>query len=613
VKIGGIEAKKVVFKSKTEITARIPPPEGKYKTVNVEVMDPFKTTTKLSKCFTYTSIREIKRVGLEYKDDSKYEYTEEALILIWPDKNMTSLNTSKQRPGHASLKLKKRNAKTNKVEQIEYISWFPGLGAGKDSPTQDGSAVQEYAIDESSEIRSERGTIIFLSYMWFTLHDPDHDTALQKSADEAFESIAKDYWNLWETAKVTTKNSTLKKRYQKMLDNWEKEFGMEFKDFGKKAEGYMPRGDTKLNKDLKAFIDKKKKKLTTDAYYQKFTKKLTNRVEMLRFHVMMKRPSEKIYLPCACLPEKATKSRSVVWGLSLDIMRYHWLIFTKDKNQKYVMMSHTSNCSAAVWHTLIAGYGDLFTDFRAKNILIGLFSYVPSDFIPVGEKLDKELGVLNDQQKELDQWALSAKSEILPTMDSIKNTTGTSGTTYEWKKVFDPTTWKKISKLPKKKRRDVKNVDKHLDEYKKIMDELAKSKAQKLNDDVAENMKNYILAAESLKDPFLSSSGAKIVSDAKKDAYKFLEKNYGTFKENRRRQVVRLIKLHHEVYKYANKSKGDVKKNKRLPAVLLLGQCIAYEFSELGHIGIKIPHLVYDDAGEGIFINKIDKNVAVIP
>lgn len=605
VKIGGIEAKKVVFKSKTEITAQIPTPDGKYKTVNVEVIDPFKTTAKLSKCFTYSSIRQIKRVGLEYKDDSKYEYTEEALILVWPDKNMTSLKTSKQRPGHASLKLKKRNATTNKVEQVEYISWFPSMGSDKFTPNQPGSAVEEYAQDQASEIRSERGTIIFLSYMWFTLHDPDHDPSMQKVADDSFKSIAKEYWDLWEDRKKATKSDKVKKRYQKMLDNWEKEFGKEFSDFGKKAEGYMPRGDTKLNKDLKAFIDKEKKKLTTDVYYQKFTKELTNKVEMLNFHVMMKRASEKIYLPCACLPEKTTKSRSVVWGLSLDLMRYHWLIFTMDNNQKYVMMSHKSNCSAAVWHTLIAGYGDLFTDFKAKNFLIGLFSYVPSDFIPVGEKLDEELGVLNDQQNELDQWAQSAKKEVLPTMDGIENTTNPTNTTYEWKKVFEPTTWKKISKLPKKKRRDVKNVDKQIDEYKKTKDELAKSKTQKLYDDVAENLKNYWAADQTLDTSF-NAAIRKIARKVKKESYEFLEKNYETFKNNRRKQVERLILLHHEVHKYAKKNKGDVTKNKRLPAVLLLGRCVALEFCELGHIGIKIPPLASDDSGDNIFINKYE-------
>ena len=672
VKLGSKNAKQVKIESDTKLTAKLPRPTDGVKKVDVEVINPDGRNIKLKKGFNYKNVKEIKKLGIGTREvegeDVKYEFTEEAVIAVWRDKGMTSLNKNKQSPGHASLKLKRRNNDSGAVEVVDYVSWWPEKSSDKKTKIQPGRVSSKYRHDQSGEVGADKHTPVFLSYMWETLHDPELDDELKAKFDQLFKDTAKSIWDTMEKVKNQSLVESEKKRAKEMLDQWEKEFGKEFKNFKDKEKNYRMRSNQKLNKKLKEAIEKTiktakgmKKDSTRsekdiDIFLRPIATDTTNKLAMEGFKTVGKRPDEKIYIPCSCLPGNPENTKSVTWGLSLDSIRNAWLIFSKNKNQQYLMKSKKLNCSAAVWNTLKAGYGDLFVKFKTKNPFVGMVSYVPTDLIVVGETLHKTLGKLNEQQETLNKWAIAAKAEIKEKIDDRKIQVDESNTNINWKRIFEPTVWKSMSAVRRRKRWRISSIDKGINNYKKLKDELKPEDEKKKADDlekkrkqneenekkleknipqlenhklnktkkekmvtiyekkdqsIARNQRILKKFKEQVEDfdkkiKELEEENKKLQEDINKFSVEY-KKEGNMIYSHRRKCAKELISLFKNVYKYSTYFKGDVKKNKRLPAVLLLGQCVALEFSEKSHYGINIPPLAFDNNGNQIFIPKYDQ------
>ena len=416
------------------------------------------------------------KIGYGVFSGSKLDYDEEAIVVIWNEKNI--LKVSGLNPGHGAMKLKRRefDDSSAKMTIVEYVSWWPTAAAGKKTKKDVGKRSTAYSEDKGSEISPVIQMLLFLSAMW---------TEMSDMPEEAYE-ILKHVWTSCRDSDDTEETE--------FIESFKK-LGIEdnFANFGKIANKYSMRGNQQILSSQKSKFDLMKtrvgrmrdKKKTPDTLGIGDYAELSGMAGASYFG---KLPDAKVYLPCSSwvLNSTGTKRNCTVWGLSLQSMYISWLCFHADGKAQYEMKSQVINCAGVVMVRLQDGFGDAFVKWpKAMGIVRSIrkmVSYVPSDLTKVGTAMDKEFKKLNTQQSTLDKMIVEHKKAVVGAHTSLR------AKKLFWRHLLELANWKTASASSAARWSDIGGVDKALKKYEAANNALSPKEEKRIIQAIMDDM-----------------------------------------------------------------------------------------------------------------------------
>ena len=317
-----------------------------------------------------------------------------------------------------------------------------------------------------------------------------------------------------------------------------------------------------------------------------------------------RRPAEKIYLPCTYMKQLEDVPPLwgyPVWGFSYDAVRLSWLLFSRNLDPKWQMISTELNCSAVVWNRLVDSHmkallegksGGGFDSLRKKIITIQ-----PNDIMYIGEKLNQVVGNLNVRQEALNQLTkknFAAVREIARRVQIDKPE--------QWYKMLIYDNWMTISRTRRKRSGKLRVIDKRMKDLHKTYHGITVKEERRLVRTILEDQVKYdkpwkeherrlyrieLIGRSKDNEKDRTSKRKKIEEEiararpALKKIQNRLDKNFKKLSKHRSPRIKTLIDVHNAIFEYLTSNP----KKERLPRVLLLGHCISWAFYEAMYHG----------------------------
>ena len=568
------------------------------------------------------------------------EYDKEVVFVIWKFKGISSC-------GHAALKLKRLDEQDKKVKNFEYISWWPKSSdlINTDKVQQInrnpvltplrvlqprmGEGHKDYWTDEEAELSSDKQIAIFLSFLYRACND--ERPALVKKYLESY----------WQGDKKKDGTEGEQCRAWRAMGFTENFGNMETMI----AQGRIGLGARQKVQKNTRYVDPVTRKFDTKKILDD-VKRSPTLLEMNQEYLLKigKLPDEKIYLPCSYLTYKTDDGTPYrfVWGLSQDAIRRSWRIFKDTHNPQWIMLTNKINCASVAWNRLMDGYAEELLEGNTGDLISALQRKIyiqPNNIIEIGERLDKALKKLNEQQKKIDEVSnkhyakirpLAQGGKILKECEAIAeklfNKKGIAKGVqknkiyYEnektnlWPPMLQSSFWLDISKTKSMRSSSLRKIDDAVKAFQAVGDKLDRYEEHRLIASILQDEKRYLDLIDEL-DKALKQKTVILFNvrsiEEKLDAVREMMKvNFVEATKHKREKIKQLIKLHNAIFHYVNSAKDD---DERLPSVLFLGQCVACAFAETAHHGVYVLLAALDNSFYPAFFEEIlDKQEAVV-